>query len=257
MWTHFLPFQISRSLRGRTEHAVKSRVATLARLKVKDWTPEEDALLNKLKGEGLDFDAISTHFTSRSIHSIKKRWERLYMNTLAEKVRAKQPEPDTNPAPYSGRTSQDPASVAPPLPTTTTSTMPLGLSPPPPVKRSVSRLARHSTSMTVLLQVLGDPLPDSSGHLLSSANNAAYTNSPVSNRPMFPTPIFLQPQQNAVQNMSVFVSNQNMYSSWDSSSYPSFGGTTVASTTPPVAFSDNFQSRRLFFLTVLQKYFLT
>jgi len=184
--------KIAKFLRGRTEHAVKSRVATLARLKIKDWTAEEDELLGSLRNQGQEFDSIALRFPSRSVHAIKKRWERLYMNVIAEKIRAKQPERVPSPQPVqpgvatAATTTTTAAAVAaparhlssPPLqqpaqphlqqhqrasslpPVSTAALSPL---PAPPQRRDSGRLARHSTSMTVLLQVLGEPLPESLG----------------------------------------------------------------------------------------------
>jgi hypothetical protein len=171
--------KIARCLRGRTEHAVKSRVATLARLRIKDWTPSEDDALRRLRDQGLEYDAISLHFPSRSIHSIKKRWERLYMNSLAEKIRAKKLEEEAQapkPLPPASTAAVAPAAAGAaaaavaaasmPFPSATLHqpaprSAPKPLSPPPAAqapKRGTNRLTRHSTSMTVLLQVLGEPL---------------------------------------------------------------------------------------------------
>jgi len=255
--------KIARHLRGRTEHAVKSRVATLARLKIKDWSQEEDDQLTRLREGGLEFEGISTYFPSRSIHSIKKRWERLYMNSLAEKIRSQQPPPPVQAVVVP---SSPPPSIAV-APVRQQAAFPVSpsrlspsaaLSPPRPVQRQVSnsRLARHSTSMTVLLQVLGDPFPDSAlspSHAAAVAAAAAGV-APVGSSPHFaipPHPLSLN-HLAPDQRLHSFLSSDTFFGA----SFPMFaaaaaaaaaaqnvGNSSFALNSPTVNRSEGFHSR--------------
>lgn len=84
--------RIAKMMRGRTENSVKSRFASLQRSKIREWTEEEDRLLWDKREEGLSHEEIAEQFLShRSVHAVKKRYERLYMRELAKKIRSEMP----------------------------------------------------------------------------------------------------------------------------------------------------------------------
>ena len=204
--------KIARFMPGRTENAVKSRISSLERSRIRDWTPEEDALLRDLRGKNMEFEnMVEEHFPNRSVHSIKKRWEILHMDEIAAKLRQNIGGGIQVPAPaqHSLTSNNTPIlpsmhnNAIPPLdffakdinsnlsplgmysPLTSLHsqlrTNPTQLHPLPPQlpNQNRSRLNRQSTSMTVLLQVLGDnagSLSNMSGnmnlHNYSSTNTA-------------------------------------------------------------------------------------
>ncbi|KAH9259367.1 hypothetical protein BASA81_002410 [Batrachochytrium salamandrivorans] len=81
--------KIAKHLTGRTENAVKARIATLERKRQCEWTEVDDQLLRDLKqrvslGEDI---AFTQFFPSRTEHSIQKRWDALNGEEIAAKVR--------------------------------------------------------------------------------------------------------------------------------------------------------------------------
>jgi len=184
--------KIARNMPGRTENAVKSRISSLERSKTKDWSSEEDSLLVDLRKKNVDFDQMVKYFPNRSLHSIKKRWETLHMDELAKKLRH-----DLNPATTTADVQNSSSSLANQVPMLMAQqssnqllSAPNGLHFPTMLPFSTqvpslsmvskpqasvhagghsSRLARHSTSMTVLLQVLGgeSALNAGSGRMIS------------------------------------------------------------------------------------------
>jgi len=84
--------KIAKLMPGRTENSVKSKFASLDRSRRREWTPEEDHILRKCRAENVSFEDIASNFlTKRSEHSVKKRWERLFMRDLAKKIRQELP----------------------------------------------------------------------------------------------------------------------------------------------------------------------
>lgn len=84
--------KIAKLMKGRTENSVKSRFASLQRSKIREWTEEEDKLLWDKREEGCSHEDIAESFLPhRSVHAVKKRYERLYMRELAKKIRSEMP----------------------------------------------------------------------------------------------------------------------------------------------------------------------
>ena len=209
--------KIARSMPGRTENAVKSRISSLERSKTKDWSPEEDARLTELRRKNFTFEQMTKHFPGRSSHAIKKRWETLHMDELTRKLKQdltgtvmpnQQQMPNGIPeavvlgqpmqpsfvqhmnaaaiqGQIAGQLTGSSLSANPmfaqlnPMVSMGVSSMPkLPNSQAPPVHPAVqgSRLQRHSTSMTVLLQVLGgDSAAALQGSPLKSQASSAST----------------------------------------------------------------------------------
>lgn len=81
--------KIAKHLTGRTENAVKARIATLERKRQCEWSDADDQLLRDLKqrassGEDIVFTQF---FPARTEHSIQKRWDALNGEEIAAKVR--------------------------------------------------------------------------------------------------------------------------------------------------------------------------
>lgn len=84
--------KIAKLMKGRTENSVKSRFASLQRSKIREWTEDEDKLLWDKREEGCSHEDIAENFLPhRSVHAVKKRYERLYMRELAKKIRSEMP----------------------------------------------------------------------------------------------------------------------------------------------------------------------
>lgn len=153
--------KIAKFMPGRTENAVKSRISSLERSRVRDWTPEEDLLLKQLQQDNVDFEDMVDKFPNRSIHSIRKRSQHLHMDEVAAKLRQNMASStksdmygiDAKQEQTGGINLPKTASFAP----GTFAAVPQQKATAPSVHRQVdtSRLQRQSTSMTVLLQVLG------------------------------------------------------------------------------------------------------
>jgi len=87
LWT-----SIAKEMPGRTENSVKSRFASLERLRNREWTAEEDIILRACRERNESFQEISERYlTKRSEHSIKKRWEKLSMKELAMRIISEMP----------------------------------------------------------------------------------------------------------------------------------------------------------------------
>ena len=92
--------KIAKLMKGRTENSVKSRFASLQRSKIREWTEEEDKLLWDKREEGCSHEDIAENFLPhRSVHAVKKRYERLYMRELAKKIRSEMPSALKQPSP--------------------------------------------------------------------------------------------------------------------------------------------------------------
>jgi len=87
-WTN-----IAKMMPGRTENAVKSRFSSLERSRDREWSAEEDLMLRQCRDSGYSFLVISEKFLGkRSEHAVRKRWEKLYMRDLADKIRKELPQ---------------------------------------------------------------------------------------------------------------------------------------------------------------------
>ena len=81
--------KISTFIEGRPEWSCKSRFHSLRRLRMKEWSVEEDDLIRSFIASGrTSAELRERHMPERTIHAVQKRWDLIYIRDLGKQIRS-------------------------------------------------------------------------------------------------------------------------------------------------------------------------
>ena len=80
--------RISGYIEGRPEWSCKSRFHSLRRLRMKEWSEEEDELIRRWIADGSDAEALrEAMMPERTVHAVQKRWDLVYIRDLGKQIK--------------------------------------------------------------------------------------------------------------------------------------------------------------------------